>query len=308
MEHQNDYVNERAGRFFNALARAKKVNTVVRTPVRQDIPVGFVRSLRVALPALVLVTSANAQTNTPQMTLQVNDQELEQLESVGPQVEKAIEFAARAAEQLPELMQCAQSFYQEQPKYNAQAGALLMEYRYEAMTAYAQILQWAKTYGRDVKLGVAAFCQNPRDWQGVVMKWDNNVERYENSALPNQAATYVLSRRAARADTVYAAVEHAAWAQQQSLQNGLLHKVDGFDWARAAASLAAGASALLGKKELGDVFRDSERQARNAGNVYSQAQRANQRQGAQRFENIGRVMEQAARMGRINAPRPRPTY
>lgn len=309
MSDNNDYVDERAGRFFDAMARSKRVHVSVRTPVRQDMPVGFVRSLRVALPALALVTSAQAQTNTPELVLQVNDQPIEQIEPIGAQLQRAIDFVATAADQFPQVMHCARDFYQQRSEYEPHAAVLFLEHEREALQSYAEIVQWAHTYGRDIKLGVAAYCQNPLDWQGVIMHWDDKVERYQNASVPDQAANYVLDRRAQRADTVYGAVQHAALVQSETQTESMVHKVNGFDWVGAAASLAAGAASMFGQKELNETFRDTARQSRRAEGVYNQAERAGKRQGAQRYEQIGRVMEQASRLGKIPAPiYRRPTY
>lgn len=306
MNDTNDYVNERAGRFFNALANSKKVSVSVRTPVRQDIPVGFVRSMRAAIPALLLVTSAQAQTNTPTVNFSVNGQPAEKLAPLSQSIEQALNFSGQAAEHLPQVLKCTQDFYQENANYNADSAAFFLETSAQAIHKYQEIIHWAKTYGREVKLGVAAYCQNPNDWQGVVMGWDNNVERYRNTQLPDQAADYVLSRRAARADTMYAAIQYAAQTQAQSQTEGLVHKVNGFDWVRAATELAAGATSLLGARETANDLKRTERSVHGAQRVYENAKLTGSRQGPDRVEHIGRVMEQAARMQQLSPPRYRP--
>lgn len=307
MNDTNDYVDERAGRFFGALARAKSIKIEVKTPVRQDVPVGFVRSLRVALPTLMLTVCANAQSNTPDLIMQVNDQEVEKMLPIEQRLEQFLSFSHTIAETLPELVKCARTYYQQNDQNSPGAAAMLFHVQQNAIEQYSRIIEWSITYGRDVKLGVAAYCQNPKDWEGVIMQWDNNAQRYQNESVPEHAANYVLSRRAARSDTIYAAVQYAAFHQQQNEGQGLTQRVNGFDWVGAGAALAAGAAALMGNKPLNEGLKNTARQTNRAENLYNQAQRAKQRTGPDRYEQIGRVMEQAARLQQLNQNK-RPSY
>src|SRR3546814_14885846 len=47
------------------------------------------------------------------------------------------------------------------------------------------------------------YCQDPTDWQGVVIRWDEKSEFYQNSSFPNRMIDSVFTRQANRAQTVY---------------------------------------------------------------------------------------------------------
>src|SRR3546814_2553826 len=91
------------------------------------------------------------------------------------------------------------------------------------------------------------YCQDPTDWQGVVIRWDEKSEFYQNSSFPNRMIDSVFTRQANRAQTVYGAVQTAAFYQESNAN--LAHQVNGFDWVGAAASLGAGAASLFGANE-----------------------------------------------------------
>src|SRR3546814_19758070 len=85
-------------------------------------------------------------------------------------VEQAMHLMRDAAPVLPLMKECLNEFYDKHPEADRDEASFFFQGGADALKNYLEISQWASHYNRDVKLGVAAYCHDPTDWQGVVIR------------------------------------------------------------------------------------------------------------------------------------------
>src|SRR3546814_8272665 len=140
---EKDTGNVRAGKFFHDLANAEHVSVNVRKPARTDAPVGVAKSLKGAIPALLLTAAAHAQTDVPPIAFQVNDSALEQVQSIESMVEQAMHLMRDAAPVLPLMKECLNEFYDKHPEADRDEASFFFQGGAAALKNYLEISQWA---------------------------------------------------------------------------------------------------------------------------------------------------------------------
>src|SRR3546814_11548118 len=131
-------------------------------------------------------------------------------------VEQAMHLMRDAAPVLPLMKECLNEFYDKHPEADRDEASFFFQGGADALKNYLEISQWASHYTRDVKLGVAASCQDPTAWQGCVILWAEKSEFYQNISLPTRMIDNGFTRHANHAQQIYGAVQTAAFYQQSN--------------------------------------------------------------------------------------------
>lgn len=338
----NQDIQSRAGKFLQRLGKSPSAHAEVHVPdsvlphnppTRQRLNASrFVGALSVALPAMAMISSASAQEKQTdgqhdalpaKLSMSVNGEPSALAMHTGA---LAHDGAGKSVEQL--LVERVYACMEDQLPQDLRE--LSKDYLPQAAAmGLSHLLAQDKSVGIDVK--VAAFCQNPRNWQAELNSWKGAAERATAALAPERkeaAIAHILDRFAQDATKTFAkhthslqgAVELTATHQQAQTQsqedrvvapsivpaNGLgahnntvdpslIHRTSG-DWLRAITSIAEGAARLAGSREAERDVREVSRDARQVERIGDRIAGLGDKSGARKWEEIGRIMSQSSRI------------
>jgi len=294
---------ERVAHFLHKVASQERLTVNVRTPAeKSSVTRKFISALKVMAPAMALSAAAHAGQPAPEVVLQVNGGAPVTVQSVQDLIEKVNSYSPSAIDQMGAIARC---MHKHLPRGAGVSDAMVLATMNASANVSIDIEDWAARTGNEPMLGVAAFCENPSNWQAQAQEWIAQTAKYDNlvgSIVRQHLAERALAGVVARAQTVQQSVNDAAYAQRMAdsgefYGGGHAVKVRGaMDWVSAASSIAEGAAHLFGGKEAVEVVRGADRTLRDGTNVVRRGESvANRRDSASRARGVGEIMESVGR-------------
>lgn len=308
----------RTRQFMNDLAKSKHLALKVLDPARKHHK--FAMAAALSLPMLAMLADATMAQPTPteitQQTyhIEINGQQVETPFGGVPTFKQANDMNSVLRDpHYKHMLECVQDAVNQAqirndlndnelgPIEKAFAAGQMMLYTYRSLEKMN--LQDDNPLGQDktadMKLKVAAFCANPFDWQAEITHWK---EKARNSAAFGTGER--LARQADQAIADYAVYQATAYhtmqyAAQQYRANGfdrsLVHKTSN-DWVGAAFSIAGGLADAFGSRDARQDVNRGRNKARRAQSVGRRVENLNRRQGAAKWNEIGRIIGDSGRV------------
>lgn len=266
----------------------------------------FVNALKVAIPSLLLVASAHAQSATPEVTLTHNDRAIP-LATAQTASQVLIQSLVTAAfdDRAQQLVECFEEKVNipELDTVDTTFAALLV--RAQAGHDLNEMDAYANKKGLDPNLVIAAYCTNPLDWQTTIKDWEQRAERATAMARAATAQAYLEQKTtqsfatyAAQSATLHNAMQYAARYQssQGQFDRSLMHKTSGNnDWISAALSIASGVAEVTGSRDSKNAVRDARRTANSGQRISNRVKNLNRYKGARKWEQVGNIVGDVGR-------------
>ena len=301
--------NERAGNFLLKLANQDRVTVSMNySAARPETSRKMLNALKVMVPALAVVASAHAKTPTPEVLLQTNGPEHITVQSVTDIIEQARSLTADSIQKMGMVAKCLKEHLNIDHPVDEKLMLTMMN---TTAKTSIEIENWAQKTGFNSMLGVAAYCQNPENWEAQAQSWINKTSKYdalEGSVVRKELASQALRGLYERTTTTKNAFAEAAGVQKDNpgqFYGASAIKVGAMDWLSAASSVAQGAAELMGNDGAKDYAKTAERVLRDGGNYVRRGKSAlNRSDSAAKIKGVGDLLKSVGqRVGNSNKNR-----
>jgi len=208
----------------NIVQSDQPVQIQMRSAPRQDgrLGRGFMNTLKVAIPSLLLVASAQTASAWPQVYLSVDGGHQKSLtEDMGEQIDLLANMHSTGmatSQALPDVRECFESGVTDAGLRDTNGKYTVLMVSAKVADVAQDMRDWASSTGRSMNTALAAFCANPNNWKSQVAKWDQGAAQLS----PENRATMLafnehesLERYSAQTATQVHAIQYA-----QAIRNG----------------------------------------------------------------------------------------